>query len=1073
MSDNFPETSKELLRLFIENTPAAVAMFDLEMRYIIASRRFLVDYHLKEQDIAGRLHYEIFPDIPESWKDIHRRCLAGAVEKAEADPFQRSDGSTDWVRWEIHPWHDANGKIGGIILFSEVITERIKAEKELQEREKFFRSTFEQAAVGIAHLSPEGNFIRINQKFCDIVGYRKEEMLARTFLSITHHADLDTDFALVKQLLSGKTQTYTMEKRYFRKDGSIVWVNLTVSLVRKDDLSPDYFISVVDDITQRKTLELLLKDNERNFYDLFNNLNSGVAVYEVVENGRDFIFKYFNKTAERIDHQSKEELIGKSIFEIRPGIEKFGLIETFKEVIETKHPMNHPISFYKDEKRDGYYKNYVFLLPNGDLVAVFDDLTESINYQNKLKKAKEQAEENAKKYRIVSENASDWEFWIGNDGKYIYISPACEEITGYTPEEFMKNSDLITYIIHPDDKVLFVNHLCSREEETRIGDLIFRIIRKDGGIKWISHTCKNVYDEKNNNIWRRGSNKDITEIKNNEKLLESRLFLREYAINHSLEETMQAALDKAEELTLSKIAFFHFFEEDENTINLQIWSTNTLKNMCTAAGKGLHYPLDKAGVWADCIHQRKPLIHNDYQGISNKKGIPEGHVPVTCEMVIPIFQEKRIVAILGVGNKPGNYSEFDLRILKDFCNSIWDIIHQKRTDESRKRLEIQLRQAQKMESIGTLAGGIAHDFNNILSLIFGYTEIAKKRLASDSSVQPSLTNVLNAAERAKELVRQILTFSRQTEQERKPLQISVVLKESIKLLRASIPTTIQIKHDIDNNAGNILGDPTQINQTVMNLCTNAFHAMKEKGGLLTISLKPVEISQYDKKANSFEITAPGHYVVLEISDTGCGMDNKTIERIFEPYFTTKEKGEGTGLGLAIVHGIVQSSKGHISVYSEPGKGTTFKIYLPGIESEIITHEVIPDKALPGGNERILFVDDEEFIVGLTKTILEDLGYKVTCFIESQKALEEFTANPDNFDVVISDMTMPELTGKELFERVRAVRSDIPFIICTGFSELINREEAINMGINEYISKPFMQRDFANAVRKALDGAKNK
>ena len=383
-------------------------------------------------------------------------------------------------------------------------------------------------------------------------------------------------------------------------------------------------------------------------------------------------------------------------------------------------------------------------------------------------------------------------------------------------------------------------------------------------------------------------------------------------------------------------------------------------------------------------------------------------------------------------------------------------------------IERQLRHAQKMEAIGTLAGGIAHDFNNILAAIIGFTEIALSSVPEESPVRRDLQQVLNAGSRATDLVRQILTFSRPTELERKPMLVAPLVKEALKLLRSSLPTTIEIRQDIalPPGGGVALGDPSQIHQVLINLCTNAAHAMRAKGGILSVGLSEVEAdSSFVSRHPGMKV---GPYVCLSVSDTGHGMDAAVMERIFEPYFTTKGAGEGTGLGLAVVQGIVRSCGGAVTVYSEPGQGTIFRVYLPRIEGEIAPEPRLVE-ALPTGDERILFVDDENALVELGTQMLESLGYHVMATPSSLEALETFRAQPGAFDLVITDMTMPALTGIELAKALLAVRANIPIILCTGFSELINGKEVKEAGIREFVMKPYATRNFANTIRKVLEG----
>ncbi|MBN2232451.1 MAG: response regulator [Deltaproteobacteria bacterium] len=381
-------------------------------------------------------------------------------------------------------------------------------------------------------------------------------------------------------------------------------------------------------------------------------------------------------------------------------------------------------------------------------------------------------------------------------------------------------------------------------------------------------------------------------------------------------------------------------------------------------------------------------------------------------------------------------------------------------------LEEKLRKSQKMEALGTLAGGIAHDFNNILTPILGYTELALARTAPDAPLLADLQQIRAAGERARDLVRQILGFSRQESQEKKPFQPHLVVKEVIKLLRSSLPTTITFETKIATDCGTILADPTQFHQIIMNLCTNAYQAMEATDGTLGIHLSLVTIVEQDHMVASSELM-PGDYILLSVSDTGCGMEHRTLERIFDPFFTTKADGKGTGLGLSVVHGIVKSCHGHIEVDSEPGKGTVFRVYLPRLPSQPTPEVAVQASPLPSGQGHILVVDDEEIITILLRKLLERLGYRATAVNDSRMALSLIEAQPSFFDLLITDMTMPHLTGIELARKVLAMKADIPIILCTGFSELINKEQAHAIGIRAYLTKPISVRELALTLHQLL------
>ncbi len=396
---------------------------------------------------------------------------------------------------------------------------------------------------------------------------------------------------------------------------------------------------------------------------------------------------------------------------------------------------------------------------------------------------------------------------------------------------------------------------------------------------------------------------------------------------------------------------------------------------------------------------------------------------------------------------------------------IREITERKRAEAERENLQAQLQQAQKMEAIGTLAGGIAHDFNNILGAILGYAEMAYDDSPPGSLVASDIKHILKAGHRARELVKQILAFSRQAETEQIPMQPAIIIREAGKMLRSSLPTTIAIQQNIDPTAGLILADPTQIHQIVMNLCTNAYHAMEEKGGTLSISLKKIILTR-DDLINEPHVQ-PGDFVQLSFADTGSGIAAEIRERIFEPYFTTKAIGKGTGMGLAIVHGIVKSYGGWISCCSKPGEGTVFHVYLPGIAERDLPEGKTVDP-IGHGNEHILLIDDEEMLAEMGKIMLERLGYRVTVRTNSIEALTTFQNQPGQFDLVITDQTMPGMTGSDLARRMLQKRPDLPIILCTGYSSLISEERAKALGIRGFALKPLVKKDMATLIRKVLD-----
>jgi PAS domain S-box-containing protein len=412
-----------------------------------------------------------------------------------------------------------------------------------------------------------------------------------------------------------------------------------------------------------------------------------------------------------------------------------------------------------------------------------------------------------------------------------------------------------------------------------------------------------------------------------------------------------------------------------------------------------------------------------------------------------------------------NYFEFSEE--KFIVGTGIELTEKLKAEEEKEKLELMLTQSRKMEALGVLAGGIAHDFNNILSAVLGYAELAQAKLPVESPVNAMQGKIINAAVRAKNLVNQILLFSRKTKIEIKPVLLELIIEETVTLLRSTIPTTIEIKQNISKGLGVVLADATQIHQVIMNLCTNAYHAMQKSGGTLTVSLNERKIHETDFIYSQLSLE-PGIYQVLEISDTGVGMDKMTLSKIFDPYFTTKERGDGTGLGLSVVHGIIKNYGGGIKVFSELGHGTCFQVYLPKAVDQTRETSYLEQPVFQRGNENILLVDDDYMILELAIHSLSDLGYKISSFSTGTEALEAFSANPTNFDLVITDMTMPKMTGIDLSKEIMKIRPQMPIILCTGHSDLINEEKAKDLGIKAFLVKPLLREEVSRTIREILD-----
>jgi PAS domain S-box-containing protein len=790
------------------------------------------------------------------------------------------------------------------------------------------------------------------------------------------------------------------------------------------------------------------------------------------------------------------------------------------------------------------------------------------------------------RFRIIFEQAAvGVALCDSKTGGYIKVNQKFCDIIGYTPEEIAQ----LTFpeITHPKD---------IQEDLEQMGLLLAgkireysmekRYYRKDNTIVWVKLTVSPMGKEGMKPSFHIAIVEDITRNKRKENLQVAQLNLVTYAQTHSTKELLQKVLDEAETLTDSQIGFSYFVEDDQKTLTLQTWSTNTLADKSLAKVAEHHYSIDEPGIWFDCIHKQKPVIHNDYQRLVHSNKIPEKHSLVIRELVVPVVRGDKIMAVLGVGNKKIGYEDHDVEMVQQLADMAWETITRKQAEEEiikreiflnaiienipnmlfvkkasdlrfirfnkagvkliglskeeiigkndydffpqneadfftrkdqetlrkgesldipeetiqtlnkgtrilhtkkiplfdqngqpeyllgisediteRRQLEEQLRQTQKMESIGQLAGGIAHDFNNILSGIFGFSQLAKVHLNEPDRAKKDLDQLIKVAQKARVLVQQILAVSRKTTHKKQPLCVSDVVKDALKLLRATIPTSIQIEETIHTNA-TVMADPIQIHQVIMNLCTNAYHAMVDTSGIMTVCLEEVEFKPKDI-ISGMDIES-GKFLMLEISDTGHGIEPAIKGKIFEPYFTTKDSTKGTGLGLAVVFGIVKEHKGQIKVHSEPGLGTKFQIYLPIIDETAEPYAEEKEKEVSTGTEKIMLVDDETDILDTLKAILTRYGYKVSTFDNGNSALNLFIEHPDQFDLVITDMTMPQMTGDKLSKEILKIRKDIPIIICTGYHENFSENDAFKAGIKKYVQKPVMGTELSKIIRDLLD-----
>jgi len=602
----------------------------------------------------------------------------------------------------------------------------------------------------------------------------------------------------------------------------------------------------------------------------------------------------------------------------------------------------------------------------------------------------------------------------------IFWSDELYQLLGYAPGAVMPSFELYVTHIHPNDQELAA--ALHKNEDSLSQDIEYRLLSTDGTVHYIITRNCYEYDRTGNPAFMFGAIADITSRKQAEDAVK----------------TSRDMLEKIFKTCPDSI----FFSDD----------TGCIVTVNDAALAALGYT-------------EQELIGQSMEIFSPEREEDRASALAMLEA----FFEKGFVKDCEIiwRKKDGSniYLECNAMSLRDDSGNVSGAISVLRDITDRKKIEAQLRQSQKMEAIGTLAGGIAHDFNNILAAIMGYTELSLDELSRGLSVEHNLEQILKSTLRARDLVRQILAFSRKDMEVRGPLQVSSIIKEAVKLLRATLPSTIDIREKLSEQSGLINANPTQIHQVVINLCTNAAHAMSKNGGALVIGVQPVFLDA--PPLSGYPGLGCGAYVKISVSDTGAGIDPQNMDRIFEPFFTTKKLGKGTGMGLAVVHGIVKSHGGEMLVESEPGRGSTFEVLLPQI----------PDAALDGssetsrtlkGTERILLVDDEKMLLDFGQSMLKSLGYKPTVAHSSPGALKLFKKDPFGFDLVITDMTMPQMTGDILTGKLMRIRPDLPVIIATGYSEKISEETARELGVKALVMKPLNRRELAQTIRTVLD-----
>lgn len=627
---------------------------------------------------------------------------------------------------------------------------------------------------------------------------------------------------------------------------------------------------------------------------------------------------------------------------------------------------------------------------------------------------------NEEQLRLTLEAINDglWDWDVEHDA--ITWSPRSYTMLGYEPDAFLINYRTWKHLIHPQDRIHTHEALLQSISSDEPFRNRFRHNTVSGNYIWVSARGKVVARTPEGSVKRVvGTFTDITKLK-------------------QAEEKFEKAFQKNPLLmAISDIETGEIIAVNDKFIQATGYSKNEMIGR-RSTDLGI-LTMEMRSYLKSHTQQQKTI--NNYEVTIRNKNRDKLHCLYFTE-IIKVQGRARLLSI------------------------IQDVTEQKIDEQERKLLEQQLQQAVKLEALGTLAGGIAHDFNNILTAILGYGQIALEQLPPSSPVIQDIQQMVLAGYRAADLVKQILLFSRQEKEGFHTLRLQGIIQEVADMLSSSIPSSIQFSVSIDENCGGVLGDPTQMHQVVMNLCTNAIQAIQSDYGTISVALTEVTSAASLYLLHNADQT-DRRYACIEIYDSGSGIPEELKTKIFDPFFTTKEKEKGTGLGLAVVNGIVQNHHGTIMLESAPGTGTTFQVYLPIAEEELSA--VRPSVNLPqSGHERVLLVDDEEVLIGLYKRALEQQGYQVTCFSDSLEAFMDFQQNPEDYDIIITDMTMPNLTGLDLIREILKIKPEAQSILCTGYSKSVNKVEAESFGVCEFLVKPFPPRILAETIRKVLD-----
>ncbi len=987
---------------------------------------FGIDYDGMCDATSEHFSQHVHPDDLSRFEKVLRSLTRVSDTYVMDYRLMRSDGSVVILEETAQAFFDDAGRMKRVIGVATDATARKRAEEALRESEQRWAATLSSIGDAVIATDVSGRITFMNPVAEDLTGWTfgdaSMKPVGQIFNIVNEQTRREVESPVTKVLREGMVVGLANHTILVKKDGTEVPIDDSGAPIRDNDGTTTGVVLVFRDITERKRAEEALRLSEEKFAVSFANNAAGIAITRL----EDGLFLEVNDTWVALNGYSREEVIGRyaRTMHIWPTTEAS---TRFVQALQEKGSLRGWEQEFLKKSGEVFVAQLSaqILTLRGEkvILSTLVDITDR-------KRAEEALRISEEHYRSLFDNMLNGYAYCKmifdanrpKDFTYLDVNAAFESLTGLRNVTGKNVSEVIPGIRQSDPELF---EIYGRVAATGTPERFETYVEALG--MWFSVSVYSPQEEYFVAVF-----DVITERKRAEE-----------ALRRSHDELEQRVLERTEALRrqadLLELAYNAIIVRDLSS-RVTFWN----------AGAEEIYGFTRDEALGQVTHRllqtRFPVPFEEHVAALTTMGRWEGELSHTTK-------DGRQIAVLSRQALQRNEAGHPVAIIE---------INLDMTEQ--RRMEAHLRQAQKMEALGTLSGGIAHDFNNMLSAIIGFTDLLSGHAATGSRDERHLKRIMEASMRGRELVKQMLLFSRKSDEEKKPIRLSSIVRESVKLLRASTPSSITIKVDVASESGFILADPVQIQQILMNLCTNAAHAMREKGGTLDITLDDFSIAP--SAGNGVDIE-PGSYMRLVVRDTGAGIPKAIIDRVFDPFFTTKKPGEGTGLGLSVVHGIVTQSKGYITAESEVDAGSTFTVYFRKTADEP-SAVAASEQAIPTGSERILFVDDEEALVEMGEEILAGLGYEVTSRTSSREALGLLKEDPSRFDLVITDVTMPDMTGLELAGEVLALKPDMPIIMCTGFSHLVDADKATAAGIRAFLMKPLTKKEIAKTIRDVLD-----